>query len=122
MLFVLLMECFHALIPKVESHGLLQELGGNTFRFHTSLYANDVVAFFSPVELDLQAIKENIWRPRFLINPNGRSNLLTMVKPRSTWVLTSKTSPTNPNEPLDRVNTHLWSNFGQRHGQTLPKP
>jgi hypothetical protein len=58
MLFVLLMECFHALIPKVESHGLLQELGGNTFRFHTSLYVNDVVAFFSPVELDLWAIKK----------------------------------------------------------------
>jgi hypothetical protein len=25
-----------------------------------------------------------LWRPRFLINPNGRSNLLTMVKSWST--------------------------------------
>jgi hypothetical protein len=63
-----------------------------------------------------------LWCPRFLINPNGRSNLLTMVKSWSPWVLTSKTSQTNPNDTLDQVNTHLWSNFGQRHGQTLPKP
>jgi hypothetical protein len=45
-----------------------------------------------------------------------------MVKPRSIWVITSKTLPTNSNDTLEQVNTHLWSNFGQRHGQTLPKP
>jgi hypothetical protein len=60
--------------------------------------------------------------PVFLINLNGRSNLLTGVKSWSIWVLTSKTSPTNPNDPLDQVNPHLWSNFGQRHGQTPLKP
>jgi hypothetical protein len=53
---------------------------------------------------------------------SAESNLLTLVKPRSTWVLTSKTSPTNPNDPLDQVNTHLWSTLGQRHGQTPLKP
>jgi hypothetical protein len=60
--------------------------------------------------------------PAFLFNHNGRSTLLTVVKPRSTWVLTSKTSPTNPNDPIDQVNAHVWSNLGQMHGQTLPKP
>jgi hypothetical protein len=49
---------------------------------------------------------------------SAESNPLTLAKPRSTWVITSKTSPTNPIEPLDQVNTPLWSTFGQRHGQT----
>jgi hypothetical protein len=35
-----------------------------------------------------------LWRPRFLINLNCQSNLLTGVKTWSTWVITSKTSPT----------------------------
>jgi hypothetical protein len=43
--------------------------------------------------------------PRFLFNPNSQSTLLTVVKSRSTWVLTSKTSPTNPNDPIDQANT-----------------
>jgi hypothetical protein len=30
---------------------------------------------------------------------SARSNSLTLVKPRTTWVITSKTSPTNPIEP-----------------------
>jgi hypothetical protein len=46
------------------------------------------------------------------------SNWLTLVKPRSTWVITSKNSPMNPIEPLDQVYTHPWSPLGQRHGQT----
>jgi hypothetical protein len=53
---------------------------------------------------------------------SAESNLLTLVKPRSTWVITSKTEPTTPNDPLDQVKTPLWSNFGQRHGQTPLKP
>jgi hypothetical protein len=36
---------------------------------------------------------------------SAESNLLTLVKPKSTWVITSKTSPTNPIEPLDQVST-----------------
>jgi hypothetical protein len=63
-----------------------------------------------------------LWRPRFLINPNHRSSLLTVVKSRSTWVLTSKTSPTNPNDTIDQVDTHVWSTLGQSLGQTPPKP
>jgi hypothetical protein len=47
----------------------------------------------------------------------AESNLPTMVKPRSTWVITSKTSPMNPIEPLYQVYTHPWSTIGQRHGQ-----
>jgi hypothetical protein len=49
---------------------------------------------------------------------SAESNLPTMVKPRSTWVITSKTSPMNPNEPLDQAYTHPWPTRGQRHGQT----
>jgi hypothetical protein len=50
------------------------------------------------------------------------SNLLTSVKPWSTWVITSKTPPTIPNDTLDQVNTHLWSTLSQKHGQTPLKP
>jgi hypothetical protein len=53
-----------------------------------------------------------------LMIESAESNRLTLVKARSTWVITSKTSPTNPIEPLDQVNTPLWSTLGQRHGQT----
>jgi hypothetical protein len=50
------------------------------------------------------------------------SNRPTLVKPRSTWAITSKTEPTNPIDPLDQVDTPLWSTLGQRHGQTPLKP
>jgi hypothetical protein len=49
---------------------------------------------------------------------SAESNQPTKVKPRSTWVITSKTSPMNPNEPLDQVYTHPLSTLGQRHDQT----
>jgi hypothetical protein len=53
---------------------------------------------------------------------SAESNRPTLVKPRSTWVITSKTEPTTPIDPLDQVNTPLWSTLGQRHGQTPLKP
>jgi hypothetical protein len=53
-----------------------------------------------------------------LMTESAESNLLTLVKTWSTWVITSKISSTIPNDPLDQVNTHFWSNLGQRHGQT----
>jgi hypothetical protein len=37
---------------------------------------------------------------------SAESKQLTLVKPKSTWVITSKTSPINPIEPLDQVYTH----------------
>jgi hypothetical protein len=40
-----------------------------------------------------------------LITESAESNRLTLVKPRSTWVITSKTKPTTPNDPLDHVKT-----------------
>jgi hypothetical protein len=49
---------------------------------------------------------------------SAESNLQTLVKPRSTWVITPKTSPLNPIEPLDQAYTHPWPTRGQRHGQT----
>jgi hypothetical protein len=53
-----------------------------------------------------------------LMAESAEPNRPTLVKPRSTWLITSKTSTTNPIEPLDQVYTHPWSTFGQRHGQT----
>jgi hypothetical protein len=50
--------------------------------------------------------------PRFLINPNRRS----------TWVLTSKNSPTNSNDPFGLVDTYVGPTHGQRLGQTPLKP
>jgi hypothetical protein len=47
--------------------------------------------------------------PRFssgFINPNDQVKPATLVKWRSTWTITSKTSPTIPNDPP-------WSTFGQ---------
>jgi hypothetical protein len=51
------MECFHALFRKADYLGLLQQLGRHDIHFRASLYADDVVAFFSPVELDLRVVK-----------------------------------------------------------------
>jgi hypothetical protein len=48
----------------------------------------------------------------------AKSNRLTLVKPRTTWDITSKTEPSTPNDPLDQVKTPLWSILGQRHDQT----
>jgi hypothetical protein len=63
-----------------------------------------------------------LWRPRFLINPNRRSTRLTVVKSRSTWVLTSKNLPTNSNDRFGLVDTHVGPTHGQRLGQTPLKP
>jgi hypothetical protein len=49
-----------------------------------------------------------------LMDESAESNLLTLVKPWSTWVITLKISPTIPNDPLDQVNTPVvksWSNI-----------
>jgi hypothetical protein len=48
-----------------------------------------------------------------LMAKSAKSNRLTLAKPRSTWVITSKTSPTNPIELLNQVSTPLWSTLGQ---------
>jgi hypothetical protein len=53
-----------------------------------------------------------------LMTESAGSNRLTLVRPRSTCVITSKTSPMNPIRPLDQVYAHPWSTLGQRHGQT----
>jgi hypothetical protein len=58
----------------------------------------------------------------FLINPNRRSTRLTLVKSRSTWVLTSKNSPISSIDILDLVDTHVGLTHGQRLGKTPLKP
>jgi hypothetical protein len=57
-----------------------------------------------------------------LMTGSAESNRPTLVKPRSTWVIISKTSPMNPNELLDQVYAHPWSTLGQRHGQNRLNP
>jgi hypothetical protein len=51
------------------------------------------------------------------MNPNVWSTQPTVVKSQSTWVPTSKNSPTNSNDTIDQVDTHVWST----HGQSLVK-
>jgi hypothetical protein len=52
---------------------------------------------------------QKVWRPRFLItviNANDRINRVKPVKPRPNLGHHPKTSPMNPDEPLDRAYTH----------------
>lgn len=58
MLFVLVMECFQAMINTVDDHGMFEPLGRDSIKFRVSLYADDVVAFFSPITKYLFMIKE----------------------------------------------------------------
>jgi hypothetical protein len=51
---------------------------------------------------------------------SAQKNLVTLVKPWSTWVIISKTEPTIPNDLLDQVYT-LVVKVGQMHGETLLK-
>jgi hypothetical protein len=50
-----------------------------------------------------------------LLTLMSRSTALTLVKRRSTWAITSKTSPTTPNDTP-------WSTNGQGLVKTLVKP
>jgi hypothetical protein len=53
-----------------------------------------------------------------LMTESTESKPVELVKHWSTWVITSKTSPTVTNDPLDQVNTHSWSTHGQNPGHT----
>jgi hypothetical protein len=57
MLFVLVMECFSALITTAEACGSFLPLGMSAIKHRISFYADDVVDFVSPVETDLLLIK-----------------------------------------------------------------
>jgi hypothetical protein len=59
-----------------------------------------------------------LWRPRFsagVLTLMSRSIVLTLVKRRSTWAITSKTSPTTPNDTP-------WTTHGQGWVKILVKP
>ena len=58
MLFVLVMECFSAMIKLADSRGLFSPLHSRSIKQRVSLYAGDVVVFLSPVVLDLVMIRE----------------------------------------------------------------
>jgi hypothetical protein len=57
MLFVLVMECFNAMIKVADSRGLFCPLRPRSIKQRVSLYADDVVVFLSPVVLDLVMIR-----------------------------------------------------------------
>jgi hypothetical protein len=57
MLFVLVMECFSAMIKVADSKGLFCPLRPHSIKQRVSLYADDVVVFLSPVMLDLVMIR-----------------------------------------------------------------
>jgi hypothetical protein len=57
MLFVLVMECFSALITTAEAEGLFLPLGTSAIKHCISLYADDVVVFVSLVKTDLLLIR-----------------------------------------------------------------
>jgi hypothetical protein len=79
------------------------------------------LARYAPEEVDKDSKKQDV-TPQVLNNPNRRSTRLTVVKSRSTWVLTSKNSPTNSIEPFGLMDTHVGPTHGQRLGQTPLKP
>jgi hypothetical protein len=86
-----------AQIPHSSRDGLIGRVGGTTSGY------------------DSQAVSEGRCdAPGFLLASltlmaeSAKSNRLTLVKPRSTGVITSKTSPTHPINPLDQVNTPWW--------------
>jgi hypothetical protein len=54
MLFLLVMEVFHAIISKVDDWLIFKKVGVQTIPFHMSLYADDMILFLSPVSQDLQ--------------------------------------------------------------------
>jgi hypothetical protein len=58
MLFVLVIECFNAMIKLTNSRGLLNPLRSHSIKQRVSLYADDVVIFLSPITLDLVMIGE----------------------------------------------------------------
>jgi hypothetical protein len=45
MLFVLVMECFSALVTTVEARGIFLPLGMSVIKHHISLYVDDVVMY-----------------------------------------------------------------------------
>jgi hypothetical protein len=57
MLFVLVMECFSAMIKLADSRGLFSPLRPHSIKQRVSLYADDVVVFLSPVVLNLVMIR-----------------------------------------------------------------
>jgi hypothetical protein len=57
MLFVLVMECFSAMIMLANSRGLFSPLRPRSIKQRVSLSADDVVIFLSPVVLDLVMIR-----------------------------------------------------------------
>jgi hypothetical protein len=57
MLFVLVMECFNAMVKVADSRGLFCPLRRRSIKQRVSLYADDVVIFLSLVVLDLVMIR-----------------------------------------------------------------
>jgi hypothetical protein len=57
LLFLFVMEVLHAMVRKVDDWSLLNPIGVCAIPLRTSLYADDIILFISPVAKDLQAAK-----------------------------------------------------------------
>jgi hypothetical protein len=57
MLFVLIMDVLSSLFLLAEDRGLLQNLQGANVRNRISIYVDDVVLFFKPIEEELNCVK-----------------------------------------------------------------
>lgn len=58
MLFVLVIECFNAMLRKADECDLFSPLDRPRVKYRASLYADDMVVFLTPVPHDLVAIRE----------------------------------------------------------------
>jgi hypothetical protein len=58
MLFIIVMGMLNHLITKAAGVGLLQPLSSRSIQHRVSLYANDVVLFFRPLQSDINLILE----------------------------------------------------------------
>jgi hypothetical protein len=55
LLFDTVMDVLHLMLERAAAVGLLTELSASGFRHRTSMYADDVVTFIRPTEVDLRA-------------------------------------------------------------------
>jgi hypothetical protein len=87
----------------------LDRIGDRFWRFNHLLPSSQGIQKFSLLDCDAQGFQSG------LLTLTNRSTALTLVKRWSTWAITSKTSPTIPNDTP-------WSTSGQGLVKTLVKP
>jgi len=56
-LFIIVMEVLNALLIEADRRGQLHPLPGNVIKFRTSIYADDLVIFIAPHQLDFSCVR-----------------------------------------------------------------